>query len=178
MGTRSDASDLLLFPQRIRLVDVPEDRVSAILEVLYNDATAASAIALAAAAGSGARVEALPASDRYLFVCIHGARDDRCGQCRHTLLPALRTSAASASTPIRVWGTSHIGGHVHAGNVMSVLHSPRRVPCDRLAKFSPSPDPVVAGRVCSSLAWWAGGRTVTTALGIGTAACRRSMRTS
>ena len=119
MGLRQDAADLLVFPTRVQLVDVPEDRLEAVLAVLYKDAAGPGSIAaLQAAVGPGARAEPLPADERYMFVCVHGARDDRCGRCRDGLLPALRARAATARPRIRVWGTSHVGGHVHAGNVL------------------------------------------------------------
>ena len=118
MGARADAGDLLVFPQRVRLLDVPLVRVDAVIAAASASATdPGAAVALQTAAGPTARADVLPAHERYLFVCVHGARDDRCGACHGTVLPALRARAVSSPT-LRVWGTSHVGGHAFAGNVL------------------------------------------------------------
>ena len=147
MGTGGrHTGDLLLFPARLRLADVPAERLPAVMDALYADGLvdrasadrasagrasadrAALARALQTAAGPSATVADLAPALRYLFVCAHARRDDRCGACLGGLLPALRAAAAApgARPPgLSVWATSHIGGHAHAGNAMYVDVPPR-----------------------------------------------------
>jgi len=118
--------DLLLFPARLRLTDVPAERLPAVMDALYAEGLAdrsALARALQTATGPSATVADLVPALRYLFVCAHARRDDRCGACLGGLLPALRAATAAPGARPRglsVWATSHIGGHAHAGNVMYV----------------------------------------------------------
>lgn len=53
----------------------------------------------------------------HIFVCVHGARDARCGECGPPLRAALEGAAASHED-VAVRATSHVGGHKYAGNVL------------------------------------------------------------
>jgi hypothetical protein len=110
---RPETADLLVFPARTRLAQVPTSQLAAVVAAL---AAGGDLGALAAAAGPGALVEPMGKSERHWFVCVHGARDARCGAAGKPLVDALRRLAEGGGE--RVWAVSHIGGHVHAGNVM------------------------------------------------------------
>ena len=83
---------------------------------------AASAAAATAAGGEG---PLLPEPERLggitLLVCCHTARDRRCGELGGPLAAKLAELAAQhglGPAEFRVFKTSHIGGHVYAGNVI------------------------------------------------------------
>jgi hypothetical protein len=69
-------------------------------------------------------------TDRFIFVCAHTARDQRCGFCGPVLVDLLRQelekqraavtdAAAAAALPrVHVCPCSHVGGHTYAGNVL------------------------------------------------------------
>lgn len=60
-------------------------------------------------------VEKLPQNTVHIYVCTHGARDQRCGVVGHLLIARLQKYATNA---IHVFGCSHIGGHKFAGNMV------------------------------------------------------------
>lgn len=57
--------------------------------------------------------------DKLILVCIHMARDKRCGRAGPLILSELKkqleSSDSSASNRIQICGSSHIGGHKYAG---------------------------------------------------------------
>lgn len=99
--------DLLVFPDAVRYREVDETRWEAIL-LEHVDGSALS--------------EAAPregVEGRWLFVCVHAERDDRCGDCGPPLVEALRSAVADYGlSDVRVRATSHVGGHKYAGNVI------------------------------------------------------------
>jgi hypothetical protein len=58
--------------------------------------------------------------DRYVFVCAHRERDDRCGYCGPILVDLMKARLAHKykDAPVHVFPCSHVGGHVYAGNVI------------------------------------------------------------
>jgi hypothetical protein len=58
--------------------------------------------------------------ESYVFVCSHGNRDDRCGQCGPPLVDRFRAELETRmlSEQIHVRKVSHLGGHAYAGNVL------------------------------------------------------------
>lgn len=63
--------------------------------------------------------EGSPISGHDLVVCIHAARDKRCGSRGPVLLERLRSAARgdaelSGLSALRLWGSSHVGGHLFA----------------------------------------------------------------
>ncbi|KAI8821649.1 Sucrase/ferredoxin-like-domain-containing protein [Fimicolochytrium jonesii] len=56
----------------------------------------------------------------HILVCIHGARDCRCGDKGLPLYDSLKKEVAKRglSDTVKVYGVSHIGGHKHAGNAV------------------------------------------------------------
>ncbi len=86
--------------------------------------------AAAAAAAAGLRVERLPDDCADFFVCGHGARDARCGECgvpvAHRLVDAVRRlpggradGGGAGGGAVRVWLSAHLGGHKYAANVIA-----------------------------------------------------------
>jgi len=69
----------------------------------------------------GLEIEELDARVRHVFVCAHMERDKRCGCSGPSIVDELRRIAAGS---VRVYKTSHIGGHEFAGNLMSELPPP------------------------------------------------------
>lgn len=60
-----------------------------------------------------------PVHGRWVLVCVHGVRDERCGRCGPPLVRALRRACEGLGIDdVRVHGTSHVGGHKYAGNVI------------------------------------------------------------
>lgn len=105
--TEGPGLDLLVFPDGARYRNVDGARWTTILRDHVD---------------GGTRSDAAP-RDRvegwWLFVCVHGERDERCGACGPPLLEALRTAVAEAGLPeVRVRATSHVGGHKYAGNLL------------------------------------------------------------
>lgn len=97
--------DLLVFPEAVRYPAVDRDGWRTILgEHLL-------------AGRVGAEAEPLPG--RHVFVCVHAARDERCGRCGPPLLAALEAAVEREGLDdVTVRATSHVGGHKYAGNVI------------------------------------------------------------
>lgn len=72
----------------------------------------------------GQALDVKPASkDAFVFVCCHGARDARCGECGPPLVHGIKdlldkSTQAPSAAAVAVHKCSHIGGHVYAGNVV------------------------------------------------------------
>lgn len=99
--------DLLVFPERIRYRSVDSAAWSAVLRDHLDGGEPSTA------------VEHDRLSGRWVFVCVHGERDDRCGRCGPPLIGALRAAVrVSGIDDIAVRATSHVGGHKYAGNVL------------------------------------------------------------
>jgi len=73
-------------------------------------------------------VEKLPKNTVHIYVCCHGARDQRCGVIGELVISGMRNylavppTAALQELDIQVFGCSHIGGHKFAGNM--VIYKP------------------------------------------------------
>ena len=105
--SRGEGLDLLVFPEAVRYVGVDEGGWEAVLaeHVIGGNPT------------DQVRREPLPG--RWVFVCVHGARDERCGLCGPGVLAALETACRAAGLDdVTVRATSHVGGHKYAGNVI------------------------------------------------------------
>jgi len=53
-----------------------------------------------------------------LMVCLHGARDQRCGVLGPALIERLSQEAVASGLKVRLWGASHYGGHRFAPNAL------------------------------------------------------------
>lgn len=100
--------DILVFPDAVRYRGVRE----ADLPVLVEDHLVGNRLA------AGLRHEAL--AGHHVFVCIHGRRDQRCGDCGPPLIERFKALLADhhLADQVAVHGTSHVGGHRFAGNVL------------------------------------------------------------
>jgi len=90
-------------PTLVKLLATHEDYLSALPSALPSHVT----------------IQPLPGKD--LFVCAHASRDIRCKTCGPPLVGWLKEEASKGGKgeeEVRVWPSSHVGGHVHAGNVL------------------------------------------------------------
>lgn len=100
--------DLLLFPDGLRYLGVTVTQLPAL------------AADLLAGSQPSPRLPHTPDAGKYVFVCTHGQRDARCGQCGPPLVERFTTELAARGLErsIMVARTSHVGGHAYAGNVL------------------------------------------------------------
>lgn len=100
--------DLLVFPDNVRYRGVHE----ADIPVLVEEHLVRNQVPDALAHG--------PLSRQYVFVCTHGQRDIRCGQCGPPLVEEFGSvlEARHLADKVIVRGVSHVGGHKYAGNVL------------------------------------------------------------
>lgn len=104
---RGAGLDLLVFPDRIRYVGVDESTWRGILDEHLAGGPPSETVSRERLVG------------RWVFVCVHAARDERCGRCGPPLLDALRRACeAEGLDDVTVRATSHVGGHKYAANVL------------------------------------------------------------
>ena len=104
--SRGAGIDLLVFPEavRYRIGDLGDWR-TVLAEHLRG--------------GARAPLESQALPGRHVFVCVHMARDERCGNCGPPLLAAIEAAVASRGLDdVTIRATSHVGGHKYAGNVI------------------------------------------------------------
>ncbi len=108
-GTGPDGTvDLLVYPDAVRYVGVDDAAWNRIREVHI-------------AGGRPAEDPGpVPLRGHDVLVCVHGARDNRCGGCGPLVAGALRERLRDAGRDgdVRVHESSHVGGHTFAGNVI------------------------------------------------------------
>lgn len=106
-ASAGEGIDLVVFPEAVRYRAVGPGRWSRILEEHVDGGRVAE----------GVPHETVDA--RWVLVCVHGKRDERCGRCGPPVLLALRRACEEEGlTDVRVEGSSHVGGHKYAGNVI------------------------------------------------------------
>ena len=100
--------DLLVFPDCVRYLGLS----AADIPILVADHLTGNA--------PSPRLRHRPLSGRYVFVCTHGQRDYRCGECGPLLFTTLYShlAAAGLAEAVHVYRSSHVGGHAYAGNVL------------------------------------------------------------
>ena len=98
--------DLLVFPEAIRYHAVDERAWRTILRDHVEGGRVARGVPVTALGG------------RHVFVCVHGARDERCGCWGPPVISALRKACRAEGLDVHVRATSHVGGHKYAGNVL------------------------------------------------------------
>lgn len=104
--SRGPGMDLLVFPEavRYRVADLADWR-RVLAEHLRG--------------GGRPSLDSEPLPGRHVFVCVHMARDERCGNCGPPLLAAIEAAVARRGLrDVTVRATSHVGGHKYAGNVI------------------------------------------------------------
>jgi hypothetical protein len=99
--------DIVIFPACTRCIDVPLEQAADVVVALLRDKKVSS----------GIKHEALQGIN--FIVCCHNARDTRCGTLGPPLAAKLKELTAATSTirQANVLMSSHIGGHLYAGNV-------------------------------------------------------------
>jgi (2Fe-2S) ferredoxin len=105
---RGAGHDLLVFPDQVRYLGVRESDFPALIEDhLVGDRVSE-------------RIRHEPLAGRHVFVCTHGARDERCGLAGPPLIEGFRAAleARGLAQEVAVRATSHVGGHRYAGNVL------------------------------------------------------------
>jgi hypothetical protein len=107
-STSGPGYDILVFPDNVRYQGVQENDILLLVEEqLVNQRVAAA-------------IPHQPLTQQYVVVCTHGQRDIRCGDCGPPLVEALETAIAAQQLADKmvVCGSSHVGGHMFAGNVL------------------------------------------------------------
>jgi hypothetical protein len=100
--------DILIFPDHVRYLGVHIEDFPALIDEHLVGGKVVSSLAHIRLAGW------------HVFVCVHGQRDERCGQCGPPIAARFRDEVADRgrSGEIAVRQTSHVGGHAFAGNVL------------------------------------------------------------
>ena len=105
--------DLLVFPDCVRYLGLSAADIPIfVADHLVADHLTSNTASL--------RFQHRPLGGRHVFVCTHGERDYRCGECGPSLLAALHSylAAAGLADVVHVYRSSHVGGHAYAGNVL------------------------------------------------------------
>jgi (2Fe-2S) ferredoxin len=107
-GLTATGYDLLIFPDQVRYIGLQTADLAALVE----DHLIGNRISPS--------LHHQPLFGRHLFICVHGRRDERCGQCGPPLAAAFQAALAGRPelSDVVVYQTSHVGGHAYAGNVL------------------------------------------------------------
>ncbi|XP_074584977.1 uncharacterized protein LOC141840807 [Curcuma longa] len=107
-GTDFSNGDVLIFPDMIRYRQLTHFDVESFVDEVLNKNS------------EWAPKPPEPLSGSYIFVCVHGSRDRRCGVCGPALIKRFQeeTSSRGLQGEVFVIPCSHIGGHKYAGNVI------------------------------------------------------------
>jgi hypothetical protein len=108
LGRSDSGYDILVFPDQIRYLSVQE----ADLPTLVEEHLVANRVSEA--------IPHEPLPGHHVFICTHGRRDPRCGQCGPPLVEefTMALKAHNLTDRVVVRRTSHVGGHKFAGNVL------------------------------------------------------------
>jgi hypothetical protein len=100
--------DILIFPDNIRYLGMQESDIPNLVEEHLVGNRVSDAI------------PHQPLTKPYVFICTHGRRDLRCGQCGLPLLEAfaIELERHDLQNEVIVRSSSHVGGHIFAGNVL------------------------------------------------------------
>jgi (2Fe-2S) ferredoxin len=104
----SPGYDILVFPDQVRYLGVREEDFSALVE----DHLVGNKLS--------DRIPYQPLTGQHIFVCVHGARDARCGECGPPLVEEFISGleARGYADQVVVRRSSHVGGHKYAGNAL------------------------------------------------------------
>ena len=107
-NTAARGHDVLVFPDMVRYCAVGADRPDVDLAALVEDHLLDGR--------TSTRLVSEPLTGHHLFVCVHAARDQRCGDQGPELAAALeRELRARGVYDVTVRRSSHVGGHRFAG---------------------------------------------------------------
>jgi (2Fe-2S) ferredoxin len=107
-GLTNKGYDILVFPDMVRYVGVE----TADIPTLVTDQLVGNEIS--------PQLRSEPLTGQHVFVCVHGRRDERCGQCGPPLMERFQAELGQRGLTERValHRSSHVGGHAFAGNVL------------------------------------------------------------
>eukprot|EP01132_Coremiostelium_polycephalum_P000450 gene450-570_t len=107
-----DTIDLLVFPDMIKIVGLNSESLGRVLDFFTKHSSLNSEFPQ--------DIKVASFNSRYIFVCAHKQKDERCGYCGPILMDELRNEIKSKGleSEIQVYGSSHVGGHKFAGNVL------------------------------------------------------------
>lgn len=99
--------DFLVFPDRLCYTPAPEQPENQIIQELAGFET-------------GGPLESENLDGIFFFVCVHGERDPRCGQCGPPIMETLEEylSSQNLTSKWHVNPCSHVGGHRYAANLL------------------------------------------------------------
>ena len=106
--SRGEGNDVLVFPERIHYLGLTVNQIPYLLEdYLVEDRICR-------------RIPSCRLEGHQVLICVHGSRDPRCGRCGPLLAEQFRKELAvrGLNPKVSVRGTSHVGGHRFAGNVI------------------------------------------------------------
>ena len=107
-NTAARGHDVLVFPDMVRYCAVGADRPETDLAALVEDHLLAGR--------TSTRLISEPLTGHHLFVCVHAARDQRCGDQGPELAAAVERELAERGLhEVTVRRSSHVGGHRFAG---------------------------------------------------------------
>jgi anti-anti-sigma factor len=100
--------DLLVFPDQVRYLNVQESDLPVLIEDHFEGGRVSS------------RIPHVPVTGHNVFVCVHAARDMRCGVAGPPVAEVFQASleARGLAEQVAVRRTSHVGGHKYAGNLL------------------------------------------------------------
>jgi (2Fe-2S) ferredoxin len=100
--------DILVFPDQVRYMGVQEGDFPALVE----DHLVGNRVS--------DQIQYQRLRGQHIFVCVHGARDERCGACGPPLVGGFIAAleARGRADQVAVRQSSHVGGHKYAGNVL------------------------------------------------------------
>jgi (2Fe-2S) ferredoxin len=106
--SKGPGQDILVFPDGVRYQGVQE----ADLIALVDDHLVGNRVSN--------RIPHERLKGQHIFVCVHGARDPRCGACGPPLIEHFTAAVRERglAETVTVQGSSHVGGHRFAGNVL------------------------------------------------------------
>ncbi|DAZ93036.1 TPA: hypothetical protein N0F65_007379 [Lagenidium giganteum] len=108
-----DTHDVLIFPDNVRLHDVATEQIGE----LAAKVAATNALTSVKDALTDLNVQHSSLKDEmHLLVCAHTKRDFRCGCSGPKMLEWLHDLGKEQQLPLKLWASSHYGGHRYAGN--------------------------------------------------------------
>ena len=113
-STHGDCQLGMLYPEQLQVV-IPSgaDDMLAFITGLYDDKLSEDFL-------GRFKSPSPPSFERLVLVCVHGARDKRCGKAGPRVLEAIQKEcSARRLDSTLVCGSSHIGGHKYAATLIS-----------------------------------------------------------
>ncbi|MCB0077343.1 MAG: sucrase ferredoxin [Anaerolineales bacterium] len=103
LSLSEEGVDLLLMPHMLRLPAITEARIESLMKALTTDFARGFPFDVAPMGGGD-----------HLFLCVHQARDARCGQWGEAVAQAFEREIASQAAIATLHRSSHLGGHKYA----------------------------------------------------------------